>query len=87
MRTPLLTRINAKYRKIMLYCGIPLGIVLLVFLAVFLYYYLLFRRFKNEYTEEKPAVIRHEAVNQRQQAQLNIKYNTIRDVIKNHKKA
>ena len=87
MRTPPSPRINAKYRKIMLYCGIPLGVVLLVFLAVFLYYYQLFRRFKNEYTEEKPAVIRHEAVNQRQQAQLNVKYNTIKDVVKNHKKA
>ncbi len=87
MRTPPSTRINAKYRKIMLYCGIPLGVVLLVSLVVFLYYYHLFWRFKKEYTEEKPVVIRHEAVNQRQQAQLNVKYNTIKDVVKNHKKA
>lgn len=87
MRTSPSPRINAKYRKIMLYCGIPLGVVLLVSLVVFLYYYHLFRRFKNEYTEDKPAVIKHEAVNQRQQAQLNVKYNTVKDVVKNHKKA
>ncbi len=87
MRTPPTSPINAKYRKILLYCGIPLGVVLLVFLAVFLYYSHLFSRFKKEYTEEAPAVVRHEAVNQRQQVQLNAKYNTIRDVVKNHKKA
>ena len=78
---------DTKRSKILLYCGIPLGAVLIVVLAVSLYYYMLFRRFKNEYTEEKPAVIQHEAVNQKQQAHLNAKYNTIKDVIKNHKKA
>ena len=87
MRTSPSSSIMVKYRKVMLYCGIPLGVVLLISLAVFLYYYHLFSRFKKEYTADSPAVVKHEAVNQRQQAQLNAKYNTIKDVVKNHKKA
>ena len=79
--------INEKHRKILLYCGIPIGMILLVLLAVSLHYYLLFRRFKKEYTEDKPVVIKHETVNKRQQVQLNVKYNTLKDVIKKHKVA
>ena len=79
--------VKAKYRKILLYCGIPLGVVIIVLLGVLLYSYVVFRQFRKDCTEDKPAVIKHEAVNQAQQAKLNAKYHSIREVIKDHKKA
>ena len=79
--------VKAKYKKILLCCGIPLGVLLLVLLGVLLYFYIVSWQFKKDCTEDKPAVIWHEAVNPAQQAKLNAKYNSIREVIKNHKRA
>ena len=73
-------------KKILIICGIILGVIILVVAGVFLYSTHAIRKFKKEYTEDKPVEIQHEPITKKQQTQLATKYNTVKDVVKNHKK-
>ena len=76
---------QAKARKLLWYLGIPVGILFVALIGTLLYYWYAIHRFKVDYTEEKPVVIEHEAVPQKQQSNLNTKYNSLKDVLTHHK--
>lgn len=77
---------NSTLKKILLICGIFVGIIILLVAGVLLYSGHAIRKFKNEYTEDKPAVIQHEPITKTQQTKLTNKYQTIKDILKTHKK-
>ena len=77
---------KSKHKKLLLFCGIFLGVIILVVAGVFLYSTHAIRKFKKEYTEDKPVEIHHDPITKTQQTKLSTKYNSVKDVIKNHKK-
>ena len=77
---------NATRKKILLYCGIPVGIIILVLLGILLFSNHAIRKFKKEYTEDKPVIIQHDPITKKQQTQLTAKYNSVKEVLKTHKK-
>lgn len=74
------------YKIILLICGIILGIILLGVVGIVLYSGHAIREFKKEYTEDKPVEIKHAPITKTQQTKLATKYNSVKEVLKNHKK-
>ena len=85
MRNTALQDKKAGSKKLLLCIGIPVGTLLAIILGVLLYVRHAVHKFRSECTEEKPAVIQHAPVTQRQQSQLNAKYNSLKDVLTHHK--
>ncbi len=77
---------NSMFKKILIICGIFVGILILLVAGVLLYSEHAIRKFKNEYTEDKPVVIQHEPITKTQQTKLTNTYKTIKDILKTHKK-
>ena len=77
---------NSTLKKILIICGVFVGIIILLVAGVLLYSNHAIRKFKKEYTEDKPAVIQHEPITKSQQTKLATKYNSLKEVVKNHKK-
>ena len=77
---------NAVRKKILLFCGIFAGIIILLVAGVLLYSNHAIRKFKKDYTEDKPVEIHHEPITKTQQTKLTAKYNTVKEVLKTHKK-
>ena len=86
MKTPKQSSKNKTLKKILLICGIIVGIILLLVAGILLYTTHAIRKFKKEYTEDKPAVIKHEPITKKQQTQLATKYNTLKEALKTHKR-
>ena len=77
---------KSTHKKILIICGIILSVILLAVAGILLYSTHAIREFKKEYTEDKPVEIHHEPITKTQQTKLATKYNSIKDVLKNHKK-
>ncbi|MBR4674419.1 MAG: hypothetical protein IKP00_08140 [Victivallales bacterium] len=77
---------NSTLKKILIICGIIVGVIILLVASVLLYSTHAIRKFKKEYTEDKPVEIQHEPITKKQQTQLTAKYNTVKEVLKTHKK-
>ena len=78
---------KSTHKKILIICGIILGVIILVVAGILFYSDHAIREFKKEYTEDKPVEIHHEPITKTQQTKLATKYNSVKDVVKNHKKA
>ena len=77
---------KSTHKKLLLFSGILIGIIILVAAGILLYSTHAIRKFKKEYTEDKPVEIQHEPITKKQQTQLATKYNSVKEVLKNHKK-
>ncbi len=77
---------NGQYKKLLIICGIIVGIIIVLVGGILLYSGHAIRKFKKEYTEDKPVEIQHEPITKKQQTQLTNKYQTVKEVLKTHKK-